>query len=270
MKKSAIVAIVEPLSFSLDRSLSWALSAALKRKKTFPVLSAASNASISLVGIIPVLQPIRASIASQSAFIIMVRTVFDAPDGFATKANDQFSLLDSDANVMGALTVNAARAAQAIMSLTLVSATLKNLDVTGVAALRAYMADLTRQLWSSEPINWTTHALHLASTGQFLSGREIKASGLTTGILSTNGGTVSIKEGIKPAGITYKGWRGSGTVTNISKSEGSDSYCTCGGGSSSGGDFGSGANSDGGGGYTGGNSFAAHGGSGGSGGSGGG
>lgn len=260
MKQGVIVAIVEPLSFSLERSLSWALTTALRKKKRFSLVGSQASGAVDLVGMLPILQPIRASLTTHSAFILLTRCMLDSTNMPSLKTSEAGALIDADGNTVAKVLANPIAAAE-VPSFVLLAPALESAVSSEVEALRTYLADTADRLWSTEPINWTTHALHLASTGQFLAANEIAASDLATGILVAKDTSVTIAAGTKPRSIAFRKWRGAGTVSNILRGDASGSYCTFGGGSSTGGDIGSGSHSDDGGGFTGGNSYADGGGS---------
>jgi hypothetical protein len=260
MKQAVIIAIVEPLSFSLERSLSWALTTALRKQKRFSLVGSQASDLGQLVGLLPILQPIRATLTTHSAFILLTRCMLDSTSTLTLKNSETCALIDAEGNAVGKVLTNPIAAAE-VPSFVLLAPALEAAISSEIEALRTYLADMTYQLWRAEPINWTTHALHLASTGQFLAANEIAGSGLVTGILVTKNISVTIAAGTKPRSIAYRRWRGAGTVSNMIRGDSSASYCTLGGGSSHGGDIGSGTQSDAGGGDTGGNSYADGGGS---------
>jgi hypothetical protein len=191
----------------------------------------------------------------------MMRAVLDIPQPLTVGTADVLTLTDTSGQTRASVMATS-DAKQAFTTLLILSPDLANSDRSALDPLRSYLSDTSQQLWKAEPIAWTTHALHLASTGQFLSANEIASSGLSTGVLVSSQGAVSVKAGAKPIVVAYRTWKKAGVVKAVSKGgqlptaggSNSDATCDCtfGGASSEGGDYGSGSASDNGGGLSGG------------------
>jgi hypothetical protein len=240
MRVTGIVAIVEPLSFSLDNSLSWAMTASLQQKQLFHLTAQRPGANSQLTAILPILQPIRARLGDQEVFLLMMRARFSPT--FSPLIGEKYKVTDTTKHEVGSLWTLSGNAEGPRAYLLLAVA--RNLaEPTWAPLLQSYVAGVTKQLWHSEPINWTTHALNLASTGQFLSSREIIDSGASTGTLIIDK-VISIQPGTKPVPVRFRKWRGAGNLRAAAALEDASCSQTLGGGTSSGGDYGSGHSGD--------------------------
>lgn len=250
MKKTAIFAIVEPLSFSLTTSIAWVFTSALKAGRTFSLVDKTQAPAGNLVGLAPVLQPIRMTISGQSAFFVCMRAVLDIPEHFVSNPGTTYSVLDSNGNNLAKLCSCASSHFAYTMPFTLVSAQMPTLAYADVAALQAHIVYLTTSLWAEEPINWTTHRLQYASTGQLMTSSELNSSGLLTGLPVFADGKMSMNPGPKPVAVAFAQWHRAGSVTTVgANAAASDSSCSSEdsstGGTSGDGDLGSGDGSDG-------------------------
>jgi hypothetical protein len=236
MRVTGIVAIVEPLSFSLDNSLSWAMTTSLQQKRSFHLTAQRPGANGQLTAILPILQPMRAKLGAQEVFLLMMRARFSST--FSPLIGEKYVVTDSAKHAIASLWTQSG-SAESPRSYLLMSEALDLAEPTWAPLLQNYVAGVVKQLWHSEPINWTTHALNLASTGQFLSSREIIDSGASTGTLIIDN-VVSIQPGTKPVPIRFRRWRGAGNLRATTPLDDASCSQTIGGGTSSGGDFGSG------------------------------
>ena len=236
MRNSVILAIVEPLNYSLDKSLAWDLIKQLRAGEQPLVQSSGSQNVGTLVGAIPILQPIRARLINEGAFIIMMRGIIDSATGDLSSTH---SLVDKQGNLLAAMTADPTQYPLAFM---VAASSLGAASLGGLEPLRNFVQEMAGELWGSEPITWTTHALQLAATGQFLSGQEMIASKLSAGELVSSNGIVSVVPGAATRGIAYRGWKNAG-VNSVARIPvgGSGETCTYAGGSSEGGDWGSGS-----------------------------
>ena len=247
MKKTAIFAIVEPLSFSLSTSISWVLTSALKAGRTFRLVDKNQAPAGTLLGLAPVLQPIRITISGQSAFFVSMRAVLTVPGNFASGFGTAYSVLDSSGSTLATLTSCGGSRIDNTLPFTLLSPQMPKLSDADVVALQAHVGSLTASLWAAEPINWTTHRLQYSSTGQLMTMSEMNASGLLTGQPVFADGTLSITPGAKPVAVAFQDWHRAGTVTTVGMSDtASDSSCSSDdastGGTSGDGDIGDGGN----------------------------
>lgn len=240
MRVTGIVAVVEPLSFSLNKSLSWAMTAALKEKHSINLSTERLGAEGRITAILPLLQPIRAVIAQQDAFVLMMRARFSS--GFSPLVGEDFVVSNSAKDSIGRLST-VSRATEWPRSYLLLSSALQSIQHSSAVLLQRFVTGLTKQLWHSEPINWTTHALALTATGQFLSTKEISESGGSTGVLAIDK-VLTILPGVSPIPVKFRKWRGAGNLRATSREDDGSCTQTAGGGTDSGGDFGSGHTSD--------------------------
>jgi hypothetical protein len=226
MKKTAIIAIVEPLSFALNTSAAWALTRTLNAGKTFTLFDSKQTDVGTLIGLTPVLQPIKTVISGQSGFFLAMRAVLDVSAGFAIDFDAKYSLVDSDSHAKGVLTSCSSARHAYTAPFTLLSPQLPQLAAADVSALQAHVVYLTESLWHKEPINWTTHGLQYASTGQLMTKNEIVASGLATGMPVFANGTLSIAPGPKPLQVPFGRWPRAGITTAVGVADAAEASCS--------------------------------------------
>jgi hypothetical protein len=228
MKKTAIVAIVEPLSFSPARSLAWSLTSTLKAKRSITLVDADLANAGELIGLVPILQPIRIQVSGQQAFFLAMRAMMDVPDQFKTVTGTTYGLLDVSNQAEVAKVASASGHLAYPTPFVLLAPELGGVLDEDQASLAAYTDYLTRTLWKEEPINWTTHRLQLASNGQFMTREEIASSGLTSGVPVFASGTMDLAAGPTPrTTVQFAGWRGAGKVDLSAGADASSSYlCT--------------------------------------------
>jgi hypothetical protein len=235
MRDSIILAIVEPLKFSLDQSLAWDLTQRVRTKQHVSVLDAAGQSLAIVTEVLPLLQPIRARLESQRAFILMMRVTVDRTVSSLSRGG---SLADSQGHTLASVLSASGGGAATQLAIAPNFAAVASADIS---ALRLYLEQMAGELWSQEPVSWTTHALQLASTGEFLAGKEMLSRNLLGGEIVASNGVISILQGAKPRTIPYRPWSATQPRGARSAVSGSGEDCTCDGGSSEGGDWGSGS-----------------------------
>lgn len=181
MKKTVIIAVVEPVSYSLDRSVAWTLASTLKAKQQITLVDSSKAIAGALIGIVPILQPIRIVISGQPAFFLAMRAFLDVPSDFQDSYGTVYTLTFSDNNVLARMSSGTLVSGYA-NPFVLISSQLSGLANADVVELSKYVNFLASTLWQKEPINWTTHRLHLASNGQFMTSKEMALSDIRTGI----------------------------------------------------------------------------------------
>jgi hypothetical protein len=225
MKKTAIIAIVEPLSFALNTSAAWALTRTLNAGHTFTLLDTQKTDVGTLIGLTPVLQPIKTMISGQSGFFLAMRAVLDVTAGFVIESGAKYSLVDSNSSAKGSLTSCSSARHAYTAPFILLSPQLPQLAPADVAALQNHVVYLTESLWHKEPINWTTHWLQYASTGQLMTKNEIVASGLATGMPIFANGMLSIAPGPKPLHVPFGRWPRAGVTTTVGVLDAAEASC---------------------------------------------
>lgn len=226
MKKTAIIAIVEPLSFALNASATWALTKALKQGQTFTLVDSQQADVGKLLGLTPVLQPIRAVISGESTFFLSMRAVLEGTAGLTIRLGTQYSLIDAASNPQGTLTSCSSAQHAYAAPFTLLSPHLPELAPADLTALQAHVAYLTESLWMKEPINWTTHWLQYASNGQLMTKEEIIKSGLVSGMPVFAGGKMKIAAGPKPLNVPYRRWHRAGVTTTVGMIDAAEASCS--------------------------------------------
>lgn len=225
MKQTAIIAIVEPLSFALNTSAAWALTRTLNAGQTFTLLDSQQTNVGTLVGLTPVLQPIKLMISGQSGFFLPMRAVLDVSAGFALDYNAKFSLVDPKSNSKGSLTSCSSARHAYTAPFILLAPQLPQLAAEDVAALQDHVVYLTESLWTKEPINWTTHWLQYSSTGQLMTQHEIVASGVATGMPVFANGRMSMAPGPKPLQVPFGRWPRAGITTTVNAVDAAEASC---------------------------------------------
>src|ERR1700722_15474449 len=228
MKKIAIIAVVEPLSFSLNESTAWTLTTTLKAPQNITLVDSSNAAIGSMVGISPLLQPVRMALSGGPAFLLVMRAVLNAAAGFKDEYGTGYTLKAAGNSRLGEIFSSMSQPWHATPFL-LISPRL-SVAAEDVAALGKYVDFLTSTLWQNDPISWTSHKLQLASDGQFMTSAEMLAAGLVTGITVINGGSLSLIAGAKPSVVSFSEWQGAGLVkaaalTGASDSDSASSSC---------------------------------------------
>jgi hypothetical protein len=224
MFQTAVIAILEPLTFRADSSMTWDLNVKLKAR-TNPLLLEADNSKAgTLVGMRPILQPTRVSLADRDAFLLMTRAIITLPNTFDWKQSSDYTLAVPNGRTFGALKRCGLTSAYTIPFL-LVSPELGAVPPADINTIASFVGATSAQLWASEPINFTTGRLLLASSGQFLTSSEASNLGLTTGILTVSGGSTTIEQGAPAKPFSFKKWSGAGKATPFYQGDGSGS-CT--------------------------------------------
>lgn len=226
MKKTAIISIVEPLSFALQASATWGLTKALKAGETFTLADPNRGDLGKLIGLTPVLQPVRMMISGVPAFFLPMRAVLEVPDGFKIKAGAHCALVDAHSNHKGKMIACSSAEHAYTAPFTLLSPQLPQLQEADVAALHVHVAYLTQSLWMKEPINWTTHWLQYASTGQLMTRDEMVAAGLVTGMPVFANGKMSFVQGAKPLHVPFQRWHRAGITTTVGVIDGAEASCS--------------------------------------------
>lgn len=211
MNKSAVIAIVDPLTFSLDHSVAWTLTSALQAKQDVTLVRDSSNQG-ALVGITPMLQPVRITISGHSGFLMFMRALLDVAPTFDDSAGTSYSLASADDDLARMSSCQIVK--DYTTPFLIISPKLSGLVDGDIAELSRYVAYLTTTLWDQEPIGLTTHRLLLASNGQLMTSHEMTASGLVTGIVVfASGQQANVTAGSKPVAVSYQNWSAAGAVT---------------------------------------------------------
>lgn len=240
MEITTIFAVVEPATYSLNNSLSWALVSGLKSGVKVQLQGSDNDAVGVLDGVVPILQPISAKIRGNACFIQFFRGVCSVSDAVIGATDLQWSAY-AGSTFLGHLLLYSAIAPASpapMVSIVWLSPQLPALDASTSTTLLTFAQQTTRDLWRGEPINWTTHRLLLASDADFSTADQILKSGLLTGVVVIDRANFSVISGVPPVVTPFKTWRGAGKATILvtgiaSASCGTD---TTSDGSSSGGD----------------------------------
>ena len=253
MKKIAIIVVIEPISYSLDRSVAWTLTSVLKAKQQIALTDSSSANVGSLIGIAPILQPMRINVSGQSAFLLAMRADLEVTEEFDDAYGTSYSIGTADHGEIGLLSSCTVLNGYADPYL-LVSSELSKFADFDTVELGKYVNFLTSTLWKKEPINWTTHRLHLASNGQFMTSHEMASADLVTGMPVFAGSPLKLVPGPKSVPVGFQQWSGAGTITAAGIAGASGSSCTShsvttSGGSGDGGYGGDGGTGDGGDGF---------------------
>jgi hypothetical protein len=200
MNRTAVLAIVEPLSFSLDKSIAWALTEGLQAGRTFALLDDSTKQSVgTLIGIVPILQPIRVLASGQSAFLLAMRGVINVSRSFKPADPLTFSLANTARETIAALYATTSSGHKRVWTIPfLVKDPQFQMSADDLSALCSYTNELNFTLWNRYPVNWTTFRLQLASNDKFMTAREMSVLGLSTGVLNINGGKIIVTPGVQP------------------------------------------------------------------------
>jgi len=248
MQITTIFAVVEPATYSLNNSLSWALVSGLKSGVRVQ-LQGSNNAPVGVLdGVVPILQPVSAKIRGNACFIQFFRGVCSVSDAVIGGTDLQWSAY-AGSTFLGNLMLYSAIAPASpapIVSIVWLSPQLPVLDANTSTTLLTFAQQTTRDLWRGEPINWTTHRLLLASDADFATADQISKSGLLTGVVVIDRGNFSVVSGVTPVVTPFKTWRGAGKATIVATGTASDSCDSDTSSDSSGGDSDTGSGSRGG------------------------
>jgi hypothetical protein len=271
MQVTGLIGIFESLSYSLTDSVAWKMTSALQEKQQLSLIDDSGIVVGKLLGLLPILQPIKTKLLTQQAFFLFMRSILEFDDQLQLKRGNNYSLVNRAGGSLGQMTVGFIpqrehKFATPIIPFLLLSAGFVRLPSAYASGLINYVNLMTDALWHSEPINWTTHWHHLTAAGEIKPARAMAQLGIDSGVLVVAENGVSISPGPAPLVVSFKSWRGAGKVSSVRGGEASGSCATTGdgsssndGGSSDGGSSGGGSGGDGGGsggsgGYEGGNS----------------
>ncbi len=246
MLVTSIMGLVEPVSYSLENSLSWSLTKSLQSKQQFQLSDESGNMFGELVGISPLLQPVALRIGGTSAFLVCTRGVFNVLEGYQPQTNQKVDVKTINGTLMVSLAACATPKPKKMARITPylgLTQGFESIPPAEQSVLKDYIHVLTAMLWSNEPLNWTTHNLQLSSTGKFMTSKEIHKLSLRSGVLEVSSSTYTVLRGPAPLGISFQPrWLKAGktsTLTGLnsgcSTSSSSGSSTSSSGGSSTGG-----------------------------------
>jgi hypothetical protein len=228
---TAILAVLEPKSLALEHSVAWKVTQALQKGLQFTI-SNDERALGTVRGVVPILQPTLAEVEGTPAVLMYLRTVVDVTSSFsadldaAANSANALSLKDAQGTLTAPLSVCQSDAIP--LSLLLVSPELSGLLTPQAgAALRNAVAQTVNSHWSVEPINATTTHLHLTTTGQIVSGAEIRVGGAQKAqLVIANGAISSVPQVFPLVTFGFNKWRAAGKVNIFASDSGSGSSCT--------------------------------------------
>ncbi len=211
MLRTAVMAILEASNYSLDNSISWALTNGLKQRRAYSLLDSSGHQAASLQGLLPILQPIRASIESNSAFVLLTKAVFSIPDSPIWPPSEAYSLSSDNTHPIGNV-VMCSPDTEGIVSLLLLSPAFSSLPPADLTSLTNYIATLQRKYWPSEPINLISSPLQLTSDGRLSTYKEARELGLATAVMQVSEGTLQFDQAQLTSPINLQSWNGAGVV----------------------------------------------------------
>jgi hypothetical protein len=224
---TAILAVLEPKSLALERSVAWKVTQALQKGLPFTISD--NERTLGTVrGVVPILQPTVAEVEGTPAVLLYLRAVIDVAPSFDANLDSKTTLSLKD--TQGALTASLAVCqSDAIpLSLVLVSPELSGLlTPQDDIALRNTVSRTANAHWSVEPINATTTHLHLTTTGHIVSGAEIRAGAAQKAqLVIANGAISSVPQVFPLVTFGFNKWRSAGKINIFPNDSGSGSSCT--------------------------------------------
>jgi hypothetical protein len=227
MLRTAVIAVLEPFSLSLDKSISWRLTQSLQKGQG--VTLAGAPGQVQVRGVLPILQPLLAVVNGSMSVLWYLRSVLDVPSdvdqNFTSKIsyNSALSLSDPQASLNAPVAVCSASYSYPLPLLLVAPDLASQLAVTDMSALREEVQQRVQELWRTEPINSTTTLLHLTTGGQALSAKEIQSGGTHKAQLVMENGSLSrIPQPYPLVTFAFKTWLGAGKVSVV-KDAGSSS-----------------------------------------------
>lgn len=211
MQQTVIIGVVEPVSYSLESSTSWALVSALKRQET-PLLNLGNGKFPRVCGAVPILQPVQLLLKEGPAYLVFLRLNIDQLDsplvvGSIAQAIAGMPLASigisgsTDGHSVGQICWGLASPLTMVMS------------ETELQGLHLFVESTVRQLWPNVPINWTTHLYHLTSSGQYMSAEEIADRKDSIGAISLLNGRAKLISGSNPHRVAwFPRWSGGGSI----------------------------------------------------------
>ena len=196
----------------------------------------------SIIGAAPILQPFRMQANGRSYFVQMMKPVVDFAAARSSRKGTRFQVVDASGSVRGelveGLSLRRQKRPRHVPS-AFIAAGATGLSEDNVSGLLSQAYRLTVTTWPYEPVNWTTHALHLTSTGHLLHAKDMpvaNASGATV-VLAER--TVTLQAAPRPVATQFQGWNRAGRMhaQRLARSSGSsdcddDSHSSSGGTSS--------------------------------------
>ena len=243
MLRTAIIAMLEPFSLTLDKSLAWQVAQTLRQGDQF-TLSDNRGVLGSLRGVTPLLQPILADVDGTLAALVYLRVVLAiAPPRDHSFLKDYSSehvmFMEDPTKSLTATLLPCTSTFTDPITLLLVAQELSPLlSATAVSALKQQTQQSVDTFWGTEPINFTTTPLHLTTTGQAVSEAEIRVGSAEKAQLVIANGSIAVIPHVLPfvtAGM--KKWLTAGKINTFVNDAGSTSCTsptTCGAGFSCG------------------------------------
>jgi uncharacterized membrane protein YgcG len=217
MQITAIIGILDPFSYSLENSTSWALTVSLRANQRVTLADSSGRQVGELVGVLPILQPIRVNANGRSAYLLMVRSNFEVNELFEPTSLNGYSV-QSDKNISMGRILGCSDAVSTkpttIIPFFLLSPMFLDISVENQKSIQNYITSMVKNLWPSEPINWTTHKFHLTSASTFMTASELAASSLGGGTLTVKGDTILIQRGPAPLLTPFEISEGAGIVVS--------------------------------------------------------
>jgi len=235
MNQTAILLILDPRSFALANSAAKALAAALKAKTEVDLADSQRQPMGTLLGTLPILQPIPVATTEGHGFLMALRAIFDTSEDFNWLSSPSYWLAALHGTTFGVLQpcvsvgVNTEPGVgpQFAMPLLLLPPQFTSLPQVEVDALKSFASDMSDTLWGTEPINFTTGQLRLASDGRYLTAAEISQADLATGKLVLDSTGLAVSSGVAISRFAISKATGAGKYSAFAAADsGSESYCT--------------------------------------------
>jgi hypothetical protein len=223
----SVIAVLEPLSYRLDASVSWEIVSAIQTRIPLFVIANGGAQLGQIVGVSPLLQPIRVKSMGQEQHLMFMKALIKVADQPPEITTGQLYSIQNGAGANVLSLWSCAEGVSYAKPFLALASQFQSLDESSLNAIERFVANTTSQLWSDDPINQTTDRLWLSPSGEFVTRSELVATGVGLGQLVLEGGEVVISSGLPaPVGTyTFAKWRGAGKA-NILPLGGSGSMCT--------------------------------------------